>query len=545
VPVSKRNPEPTDVVIIGAGASGATVAKVLTEGGVKVVCLERGPWMSPSEFSGDEIKYVNRSFLWQDSDLKPRTKRRDASEVAVRSRFSPVPQMVGGGTVHYSGWFPRPLRDDLTARSIYGEVAGSTLVDWPISYEELEPYYTKIEWEFGVCGLAGANRYEAPRSSAFPVKPFPVNGIGKAFYEGCAKLGYNGFPLPMAILTEPHKGRPASVQPGLWHEYGDPTGSKSTTLNTFIPEALATGRLDLRPESYVSSILVGSDGRASGVLYEDKHGVEFVQHAQTVILCCGAIESARLMLLSQSARFPEGIANGSGLVGRNAMFHEYIGAFGLFDKDTHSPLEQWTGSYVNGGTAEFYKTDLNRGFALGSVCAASTVGHPVNWTYPGRPTWGQAAKDADRDYFNHSMKIGAIMQDIPQETNTVDLDPTVKDAWDRPVARITNKPHENDVAQAEHMVARCSELMAAAGAARVEPVPLGEFTGNCSHEMGTARMGLDPNRSVLDRWCRAHEVRNLYVLDGSPFPTSLGVNPTITIMANAWRVAERMLAQRH
>jgi choline dehydrogenase-like flavoprotein len=545
MPVSKRNPEPTDVVIIGAGASGATAAKVLTEGGVKVVCLERGPWMSPSEFSGDEVKYVNRSFLWQDIDLKPRTKRRERGEIAVKARFSPVPQMVGGGTVHYSGWFPRPLRDDLTARSIYGEVAGSSLVDWPISYDELEPYYTKIEWEFGVCGLAGANKYEAPRSSAFPVGPFPVNGIGKAFYEGCAKLGYNGFPLPMAILTEPHKGRPASVQPGLWHEYGDPTGSKSTTLNTFIPEALATGRLDLRPESYVSSILAGSDGRASGVVYEDKNGVEFVQKAQTVILCCGAIESARLMLLSQSSRFPEGIANGSGLVGRNAMFHEYIGAFGLFDKNSHSSLEQWTGSYVNGGTAELYKTDLNRGFALGSVCAASTVGHPVNWTYPGRPTWGQAAKDADRDYFNHSMKIGAIMQDIPQETNTVDLDPTIRDAWDRPVARITNKPHENDLAQAEYIVAHCSELMGAAGASRVEPVPLGEFTGNCSHEMGTARMGEDPNRSVLDRWCRAHEVGNLYVLDGSPFPTSLGVNPTITIMANAWRVAERMLAQRH
>jgi choline dehydrogenase-like flavoprotein len=542
--VTTRKLAPTDVVVIGAGASGGTVAKVLTEAGVKVVCLERGPWMKPSEFSGDEIKYVNRGFLWQDIDLKPRTKRRDSSEVAVKTRFSPVPQMVGGGTVHYSGWFPRPIPDDLIARSIYGEVEGTSLVDWPISYDELEPFYTKVEWEFGVCGLAGANLYEGPRSADYPVGPYPVNGVGKAFYDGCAKMGYNGFPLPMAILTAPHNGRPASTQPGLWHEYGDPTGAKSSTLNTFIPDALATGLLDLRPESYVSEITVGADGRARGVVYQDENGIEYEQRAEAVFVCCGAIETARLLLLSQSGRYPDGLANGSGLVGRNAMFHEYVGAFGLFDKETHPPLNQWSGSYVNGATYELYKTDLNRGYALGSVCAASTVGHPVNFTYPGHPTWGKPAKDADRDFFSHSMKIGAILQDIPQETNTVDLDPDVRDAWGMPVARITAKPHSNDIAQADNIARRSMDLMEAAGASRVDPVLLSELTGNCSHEMGTARMGDDPDRSVLNRWCRAHEVNNLFVVDGAAFPTALGANPTPTIMANAWRVADHLIQTR-
>jgi choline dehydrogenase-like flavoprotein len=536
----RRRPEPADVVIIGAGASGATAAKVLTEAGVNVVCLERGPWMKPDEFSGDELKHVNRFFLWQDLELKPRTKRREAGERAEITRFSPVPQMVGGGTVHYSGWFPRPTEDDLRARSVYGDIPGASLVDWPVTYDELEPYWTKVEWEYGVCGLAGSNRYEGRRSRGFPVPPYRVNGFGRAFYNGCEKLGYNGFPLPMAILTAPHKGRPASVQPGLWHEYGDPTGSKSSALSTFIPEALATGRMDLRPESYVREIVVGKDGRASGVLYQDKDGVEIEQDARVVIVGCGAIETARLLLMSRSPQFPDGLANSSGLVGRHAMFHEYIGGFGLFDKETHPPLEQWTGSYVNGATYEFYKTDMSRSHVLGSVCAASSVGHPINFSYPGRPIWGQPAKDADRDYFNHSMKIGAIMQDIPQESNRVDLDPDVKDAWGLPVARITAKPHANDLAHGAYIAEKCVELLQAAGASRVEPVALNEFTGNCSHEMGTARMGEDPARSVVNRDCRAHDVDNLYLVDGAVFPTALGANPTPTIMANAWRVAEKI-----
>ncbi|MGX1159120.1 choline dehydrogenase-like flavoprotein [Arthrobacter sp. SLBN-100] len=540
----RRKPAPADVLIVGSGASGATAAKVLTEAGINVVCLERGPWIKPDEFSGDELKYVNRYFLWQDLDLKPRTKRSSAGEEAHIARFSPTPQMVGGASVHYSGWVPRPTPDDLISKSIYGDIPGASLVDWPVTYDELEPYWTKVEWEFGVCGLAGANKYEGPRSKGYPTPPYPVNGFGKKFYEGCAKMGLNAFPLPKALLTAPHKGRPASVQPGLWHEYGDPTGSKSTPLSTFIPEALATGRYDLRPESYVREITVSKDGRASGVVYQDRDGVEYHQEAKMVLLACGAIETARLMLLSKSALFPDGIANNSGLVGKNAMFHEYIGAFGLFDKELSTPTEQWTGSYVNGATYEFYKTDTNRDHILGSVTAASTVGHPINFTYPGKPLWGKPAKDADRQYFDYSMKIGAILQDIPQETNAVDLDPTVRDAWGLPVARITAKPHENDKAQAKYIADNSSELMRAAGASKVDPIYLSEFTGNCSHEMGTARMGNDPSSSVVNKWGAAHDVPNLYVLDGAVFPTSLGANPTLTIMANAWRIADRIIEDR-
>src|SRR4051794_36778332 len=186
--------EPVDVLIVGAGgASGATVAKVLTEAGLRVVGLERGPWLKPDHFSGDEIKFINRNYLWPDPLLVPRTVRRNEDSPAQLQQFSPLPQMVGGGTIHYSGWFPRATESDFRMRSLHGNVDGASLADWPFSYDDLEPYYTKVEWEFGVSGVAGANKYEARRSAGYPCPPPPLSRYGKVFYDTCTKLGYNAF----------------------------------------------------------------------------------------------------------------------------------------------------------------------------------------------------------------------------------------------------------------------------------------------------------------------------------------------------------------
>lgn len=536
-------PERVDAVIIGAGASGAAAAKVLTESGFRVVALEKGPWRKKESFGGDELANVNRYNLWPDPILNPRTVRESADQNAGVELFCPVPQMVGGGTVHWQGWLPRFTPDDFRMRSVAGDLAGATLADWPISYTELEPYYDRVEWAFGVSGRAGANAFEGPRSREYPCPPMPQSRYAEKFHAGCEKLGWNSFPTPQAALSRPFNGRPATVVSAFAQQHGDPSGTRSSALNVFIPDAVATGRYDLRADSYVRELTVDERGRISGAVYEDADGQVLEQAADVFILACGAVETARLLLLSRSARFPNGLANGNDLVGRNVTFHEYSAAVGTFD----DPIYAWAGGgYVSASTFQFYQHDASRGFVSGGHIAAAGVGIPlpINWSLPGRPTWGEEAKQVDRDYFNHSMAVAMVVHDMPQHENRVDLDDTVTDAWGLPVARITLRPHENDLAQGRFLIDRNAEILEAAGATGVDKVYIDRITGNCSHQHGTARMGNDPQTSVLDRWCRTHEVENLFAVDGSAFPTASGANPTLTIMANAWRVAEFIASKR-
>jgi choline dehydrogenase-like flavoprotein len=538
-----RKPDAVDAIVVGVGASGGTAAKVLCEAGLKVVGFDRGPLLRPAEhYSGDELKFVNRNYLWPDPKLAPRTVREDEHSEAELFPFSPCPQLVGGGTNHWAGWLPRPRESDFRQRSIHGELPGASLADWPFGYAHLEPYLSKIEWEFGASGLSNADPTEGFRSRPYPSAPLPPTKFGKQFYEACKKLGINAFPLPHALITNNHKGRnqPRTNWTGFWNQYGDPGTTRSNALTTFVPEALATGNFDLRPDCLVREVTLRPDGTAKGVVYIDPDGFEIEQEASIVILAQGAIESARLLLMSSSGRFPEGLANRSGMVGRNATFHEYVFAVGLFDKDIDDPMYGWTGNYISGGSFDFYETDDSRGHIGGSIIAASQTCHPVNWVFPERPPWGQAAKDADRDFFNYAMKIGIILHDMPVESNAVDLDPAVKDAWGLPAPRITHKPHPNDLAMAKWQVDKNAEILEAAGARKTIPVYLQRSTGNTCHQHGTARMGTDPSKTVLNEWCQAHDVANLYVLDGSCFPTSTGVNPTLTMMANAWRCSEHI-----
>jgi choline dehydrogenase-like flavoprotein len=535
----RGKPDRVDAVIIGAGASGAAAAKVLTERGLRVVGLERGPWRGRETFGGDELANINRYNLWPDPLLDPRTVRDSADGEARTELFCPVPQMVGGGTVHWQGWLPRFTQSDFRLRSIVGEVPGTTLADWPISYDELEPYYTAVEWAFGVSGRAGANRFESWRSKGYPCPPMPQSRYAEKYHQGCAELGWNSFPTPQAALSQPYNGRPPTVISAFAQQHGDPTGTRSSALNVFGPDAAATGRYDLRPDSYVREIIVDGRGRAQGAVYQDADGRSYEQEADVVVLACGAVETARLLLLSRSARFPNGLANGSDLVGRNVTFHEYSAAVATFE----DPIYAWAGGgYVSASSFQFYEHDESRGFAGGGHMATAGVGIPlpINWSLPNRPAWGAAAKQMDRDFFNHSMAAAMVVHDMPQHENRVELDDTVVDAWGLPVARITLTPHPNDLAMGRFLIDRSAEILQAAGATSVQKVYIDRITGNCSHQHGTTRMGDDPATSVLDRWCRSHEVDNLFVVDGGPFPTGTGANPTLTIMANAWRVADHI-----
>jgi len=525
---------PADACIIGAGASGATAAKVLGEAGLRVLVLERGPWLKPESFLSDELGTINREFLRPDPALDPRTLRTSANEDAQTASFCPVPQMVGGGTVHWTGWVPRFTSDDFRQRSLHGDVADANLADWPVSYTDIEPYYDAVEWGLGVSGLAGANRFEGVRTRGYPCPPLTPAPYTKRFQSGCDALGLNWFPTPTALRSQPFGGRPAAVLHPFLERHGDPTGTKSTVLTTFIPDAIATGRVEIRPESYVRELLRDSTGRIRGAVYLDSEGRPHEQRAEIFLLACGAIETARLWHLS---RLPDS----NDMVGRNLTLHEYSGAIGLFDE----PVFGWKGGgHIGASTFEFYGSDPSRGFVGGGhvVCSGARLPWPINHTLPGRPLWGAAMKKADRDTFNHTMAVGGLIGDLPQHTNRVDLDPSVRDALNVPVARITHAAHPNDYAQSRFLVDRCADILEAAGARQVWRFPMERITGNASHQHGTTRMGDDPATSVLDRNCRAHEVPNLYVVDGGSFPTPAGNNPTLTIMANAWRVASAIAA---
>jgi choline dehydrogenase-like flavoprotein len=539
------NPKPAtaDVVIIGAGASGAAAAKVLCEAGVKVVALEKGPWRKKESFGGDELANINRYNLWPDPLLSPRTWRETAADKTKTELFCPVPQMVGGGTVHWQGWLPRFVENDFRMHTITGGLAGTSLVDWPISYDELEPYYLKVEWAFGVSGQAGANKFESPRSGGYPCPPMPVSRYAEKFHKGCAALGWNSFPTPQAALSRPLGRRKATVVSAFAQQHGDPTGTRSSALNVFVPDALATGNYDLRPDCYVRELTLDARGRVKAAVYQDADGDLNAQEARIFILACGAVETARLMLLSKSGRFPNGLANGSDLVGRNVTFHEYSAAVGIYD----DPIYAWAGGgYVSASTFQHYNHDATRGFVSGGHIAVAGVGIPlpINWRLPGAPTWGPEAKTIDREAFNHSLAVAMVLHDMPQDDNRIDLDDKVVDDWGLPVARVTLKPHKNDLVQGGYLIDRAGDILEAGGAKKITKVYAERITGNCSHQHGTARMGDDPATSVLNRWCRAHEVENLYAVDGSPFPTGTGANPTLTIMANAWRVADKIVEDR-
>jgi choline dehydrogenase-like flavoprotein len=539
--MAANKPERVDACIIGSGAAGGVAAKVLTEAGYRVVMLERGPWRTKETFAGDELANINRYNTTADTGLNPRTFRETADQKARVEIFCPLPQMVGGATVHWQGWTPRFTPGDFRLRTTAGEVPGTTLVDWPIGYDDLEPYYTKVEWAFGISGNAGQNKFEGPRSKDFPTPAQPMTRYAQKFHEGTAKLGWNSFPTPQAALSRPHNGRPQTHIGGFVQQFGDASGTRSTSLNVLLPAALATGRLDLRADAYVRELAVDSKGRVEKAIYHDSEGNVVEQEADLFIVACGALESARLLLLSRSKRFPDGLANSNDLVGRNATFHEYSAAVGEFE----DPIYGWAGGgYIGASTFEFYDHDDSRGFVSGGHVCASGLGIPlpINWSYPNRPTWGAEAKQLKQEMFNHTMSVGVVVHDLPQHDNRVQLDDEVTDAWGLPVARITTRMHENDRAQGRFLIDRSADILEAAGARNVERVYMDRITGNCGHQHGTARMGDDPETSVLDKWCRAHEVDNLFVVDGAAFPTSTGANPTLSIMANSWRATEHIVA---
>jgi choline dehydrogenase-like flavoprotein len=535
-----------DFVVIGSGAAGGVIAKELATAGFSVVVLEQGPYLRPHEFKHDELGYLFNQELAGPIAEHPQTLRRTESEEAqVFGPPSPLFYMraVGGSSVHFTGNYWRFHPIDFQERRLWGDIPGAAFADWPLTYQELEPYYTKVEWEIGVSG--GANPFDPPRSRPYPVPPLPVTSAGALLERGAAKLGLHAAPAPMAILSQPYQGRNACIHCGFCFLFGCEVGAKSSTLATVIPQAEATGRCEIRPDSTVFRIDTNAAGRVTGVAYWDRDGREHAQRGKAVVLSANGAETARLLLLSTSSRFPDGLANASGKVGKHLMFNGLSYAGGLFDE----PLNEFKSVEVTRIIHDFYDGDPKRGFYGGGGIDARFGYYPMLYALgglpPDAPTWGREYKRMLGEYFTRTMYLNGHTTSLPVETNSISLDPTVKDVWGRPALRVTYRDHPDDLATMRFLQARSVELLEAAGARRVWTYPVTESV-IAAHLLGTCRMGTDPATSVVDPFHRTHDVPNLFICDGSSFVTSGRGQPTMTIQALAYRAAEHIarLARR-
>lgn len=530
-----------DFVVVGSGAAGGVVAKELSTAGFHVVVLEQGPYLREKDFTHDEIKFNFQSPLINDHRLQPNTFRRTQDDEAKVQGSVGYGRQVGGGSVHYAANYWRFHEIDFIERSRWGAIAGTGFADWPITYADLEPYYTKAEYDIGISGLAGSNPFDAWRSKPYPLPPMPVKSSGVLFERGAKKLGLHPFPAPMAVLSQPYKGRAACVHCGFCARFGCEMGAKSSSLATVIPMALRTGRCEIRADSYVRKIQTDDAGRVTGVVYFDRDRKEIFQKAKAVVLCANGAETPRLLLLSKSNRFPDGLANSSGLVGKYLMFDTGGTAEGVFEQ----PLNDFKSVEVTRVLHDFYDSDPKRGFYGGGGLDARFHFNPISFAMRGmprdKPQWGREFKKNLSEYFSRTMTCMSHATCLPLEQNSISLDPEVKDDWGLPAMRVTFQSHPDDVANLKFLLAQQLAILEAAGARKTWSRAIGEITGSV-HLMGTCRMGNDPKSSVVDKYHQAHDVPNLYIVDGSSFVTAGRQQPTCTIQALAYRAADHIVS---
>ena len=522
--------DPIDVLIVGAGASGAAIAWSLAETGMRIVCLEQGGWPNPSEYPS--TRHASELLQLGPDSYNPNIRSRP-EDYPINVSYSPISianfNGVGGGTVLYAGHFPRFHPSDFRTKTLDG--VGS---DWPLDYARLEPFYAENDRMVGVAGLAGDPAYP-PKEVQLP--PVPLGTLGETLAGGFNRLGWHWWPSDSAIATRPYQGRDQCVNLGPCMS-GCSQGAKSSTDLTYWPAAERAG-VELKTHCRVREILVDDDDRATGVIYFDADGNEHQANAEIVVLACNGIGTPRLLLNSKSNRFPDGLANRSGLVGKNLMHHPYAYVQGVFD----DPLDSYKGPI---GCAlwsqEFYETDPDRGFLRGYTLQSSRGFGPVTTALMGlgngRVEWGSKHHESFGKYFNRVAALSAICEDLPELHNTVTLDPDLVDSNGIPAPKINYTLSENSRKMLRHGAERASEALRAAGAQDIivqSPLPNAGW-----HLLGTARMGVDAEDSVVNEWGRSHDVKNLFIVDGSIFVTSAGVNPTPTIQALALYVADKI-----
>jgi len=526
-----------DFVIVGSGAAGGIIAKELSTAGFSVVMLEQGPRLSEAEFDHDEFGTFIQGKRINAPASQPHSFRRTPKEKAKSALTLIYGRMVGGSNAHFTGnfWRLRPL--DFNEASRLGGVPGTAFTDWPITYDDLEPYYAKAEWELGVSGEPGP--FDPPRSRPYPMPPLPVKSSGVLFERGARALGLHPQPSQMAINSQFYNGRPACQHCGFCLFFMCEFRAKSTSMATMLPLAEATGRCEIRPDSYVARVDTGPEGRATGVLYFDGSKQLQRQRAKAVVLCANGAETPRLLLNSASSRFPHGLANSSGVVGKHLMFNTYFGVNAQFEE----PLNEYKSVQNTRMLLDFYDTDPRRGFYGGGGIDARFGKYPILFALGGlphdAPVWGEAFARGLAEQFPRTMFFGTHGTSLPLAANSITIDPSLKDAWGLPCMRVTYKDHPDDLKCAEFLVTKATEIADAAGAKRTWPEPIGPQS-QAVHLLGTCRMGSNPQSSVIDKYHRTHDVKNLFICDGSSLVTSTRGQPTATISALAFRAGEHI-----
>ena len=533
-----------NAIVVGAGAGGGIVAKELAVKGFSVILFERGDWPDYDQYINDEL--ISQRINVLDSAFGPDWKknprvlvypdgRRDVVDPSHGAYYATA-ACVGSGTVSYGAMAWRYMPQDFRLKSIYGPVEGSTLEDWPFTYDDLEPYYEKAEWEIGVSGDE-KNPFAGPRKKPYPMPAFEFDREAQVLSQACKRLGLHPFSIPMLRNSVPYNGHAACIRNRTCCGFACPVNAKNGTHNTVIPVAIKTGNCTVKTKCMIAEVIIDEKGKARGVKYFDETGKGHTQTADLVVVSGAAIETARLLLNSKSKLHPNGAGNNNDWVGRNLQGHAYPGANGLFDFDIQDLV---------GPGATMAISDFNHqtpGILGGGVLCTEFYQLPYGFSGfrpSGEARWGKAHKDFQRtNYYRLGRLIGPI-QEMPLFESRVTVDPVVKDYWGIPVAALSGSNHPLDIIHSQFLAQKAEDILKEAGAVRTwKSVPgRGRLPSGGSHQAGTCRMGADPKTSVVNAYGQVHEIDNLFVADGSVHVTNGGFNPALTIMAVSFRTGE-------
>ncbi len=551
-----------DICIVGSGAGASPIAHQLSLAGAKVIVLEKGPWLTEEDFYKDEIaislrdaynpKLTEEQHVIEEEYEDENGESFWQKEATSKSGWSFWNGTVVGGSSNFmSGYFHRLKPIDFRLKTEFGEIEGANVADWPISYDELEPYYTMVDHLVGVSGKAVDHPFKEPRSEAdFPYPPIAEHPISQWIDKTASELNYHSIPVPRAVLSLPAMGRRSCEYSGYCSSYGCSSGAKGSGRAALLNHAVASGNCTITPHAKVHKIATDSQGEISGVWYYDKKGKSQEVKAKIYVVACQAVETSRILLASTGEKFPNGLANNHGQVGKNLVFS--AGGTGrgdfLFDDLTDEQEAQirTVGPFINRALQDWYEIDDKsfgkraKGGTIDFLFYQNPIARARGSQYDNNDNlvWGEQLKTNLKQEFTSykTLRFEVFNDWLPTDNCFVELDSDETDKWGDPVAKVRIGFHEHDLKVGEYIAEKAETVLQAMGAKNVSSSvssypPTNLMAGGC-------RFGDDPKTSVLNKNCQAHEVSNLYVTDGSFMPTGGSVPYTYTIYANAFRVAQ-------